>query len=363
MPSVLLARGTTNDPVGEIALSNAFAAALPDYDIVPWHPSVLRRAAASRLVRRVDGVVAAGETIFGGGGFAPAPPAPRAGGERAGLLRAMAALSPVASAFGKPVSLLGVGASHLGGPVDRWLSGYLVRRSALLLLGDDRSARILADAGAPSPFRIGADPAWVGVDGLNPDHGPRDVVVVVLDGRAGNAREAAILAALERIQAEGLRIRMQPWAASSGDIAMAQRMAAALAKGGRPVEVTAPPRHPEEAAERLSDAATVVTCRYRAMQAAAHAAVPMVAVAGEPRMAALACRLGQSWVDPDRIGAELDAAVIAAASGPLPSPAAVKEEATRAEAGFALLRLVLEGGATGATGLETLPLGPEPWLP
>ena len=55
---------------------------------------------------------------------------------------------------------VGVGADDLPGREARPLARWLVRHTDLLVLRDEESAAVLAAAGAPTPFRVGADPAW-----------------------------------------------------------------------------------------------------------------------------------------------------------------------------------------------------------
>ena len=63
-------------------------------------------------------------------------------------------------AMRKPLALVGVGAGALPGRSARTLTRAIVRRADLLVLRDEESAGVLADAGAPTPFRVGADAAW-----------------------------------------------------------------------------------------------------------------------------------------------------------------------------------------------------------
>lgn len=346
MPKVALAAGPGTDHIGERALLAAFSASLPDYDVVPVRASWNHPAATYRDVGRAAVYVMAGETVL-------ADP---------GSIRAAAVLAPLASATHTPLAFVGVGAGALARPADRWLSRRLVHRADLLLLSDEESSHRLAETGAPVPLRVSADPAWAAVRPPTADRGRGDVVVAVLDGRSGALALSVIGWVLGRLYGAGLRVRLQPWAGQGrwGDLdaAAAHRLAGEI---GAHVEVATPPRDLDEARDHMSDAAVVLTQRYRAVQAAAEAGVPVVPLGGQGRMVALARRLSQPAAALEWPVPEISALVERAAAGPGPSPAAVKQEASRAEAGFALLRLVVEQGAADLGTLDRLPLSPQPW--
>ena len=57
--------------------------------------------------------------------------------------------------------MIGVGADDLRGRQAQVIARWLVRHADLLVLRDEESAAALAVAGAPKPFWIGADPAWL----------------------------------------------------------------------------------------------------------------------------------------------------------------------------------------------------------
>ena len=50
-------------------------------------------------------------------------------------------------------------AAPLPGRAAQWLARAIVRSADLLVLRDDESAAHLAATGAPTPVRVGADPA------------------------------------------------------------------------------------------------------------------------------------------------------------------------------------------------------------
>lgn len=348
MPKVALAAGTGTDPIGERALLSAFSTCLPEYEVVPVAAPWAKPAAAYREIGGAAALVLTGETTL-------ALPS---------SVRAAAAFAPLASVTHTRLTLMGVGAGSLDRAADRWLSRQLVRQADLLLLADEESSRVLAGAGAATPLRVAADPAWASLRPPTADHGDTgETVVAVIDGaRSGEERER-LIETLALLAADGRRVRIQPWA-SSGHAGLLDHTAAervAIELGGR-AELSPPPRDLNDATELIGDAAVVVTERYRAIQAAAEAGIPVVPVADDLQMIALARRLGQAVVDPHMDAPSIAVIVRAAVLGPGPSPAAVKEEISRAEAGFDLLRLVMEQGAADLSTLERLPLSPEPWL-
>src|SRR5205823_6081640 len=76
------------------------------------------------------------------------------------LLRRGLALAAGARMVGKPVCMIGVGTGRLDGTFAKLLTRSLAKRASVLVLRDEESAAILADAGVRPPFRIGADAAW-----------------------------------------------------------------------------------------------------------------------------------------------------------------------------------------------------------
>ena len=107
----------------------------------------------AREIRRADSVVVAGGTIF-------KTLHPASGRPPLALLSRTAALAAVARALRKPFALVGVGAAPLQGASARGLARATVRAADLLILRDEESAAHLADIGAPTPIRVGADAAW-----------------------------------------------------------------------------------------------------------------------------------------------------------------------------------------------------------
>lgn len=354
MPRVLLAGHWGSDPVGERSLSTAVAASLPEYEVVEgW--SALSRAALGEAARHADGIVIAGQDLA---------PARLDRQRRSGAtLAAAAALVHMARMSGRPAALLGVTVATGGSGVDRWLARRVVRRANLLLVSDEESAACLASAGAPVPVRVSADPAWLGISTGGAERSGGECVTVVLDGRVGLDVEAALLAALAVVGAQGTPIKLLPWAGpDSADAAMGSRLASHLRDLRLPVETVPSPMNLDDACYCFEDAGVVVTLRYRAIHAAATLGVPIIGVAVEGRIGAMARRLEQTSLEPRALAATLPSAIAESFHEPAPSPAAIKEEISRAESGFSLLRLVLERGDAELSEVDGLPLAPDPWL-
>ncbi|MGH9116225.1 MAG: polysaccharide pyruvyl transferase family protein [Acidimicrobiales bacterium] len=362
MAAVLLAGLPGTDPIGETAVADAVAGALHGIPLRLLarrpnrrgsYPTVVasNKFAVARTVRASRAVVIAGSAVFDS----------KAEPEGPDPLRRSASLAMAAAAFGKPLALVGVSAGAVVGAAATWRARRVVRASDLLLLSDGASASALAGAGIPSPLRISADPVWVGLGTLPVSQGHSPSVAVALDGAARREVEAACAGALAAARDQGLRIRLVPWAGDrSPDAVQAGRIAAAVGGG---VEIERAPADLAEARNMFAGAGAVVAMRYRALHAAAAAGVPVVAVGTDRAAAMLAERLGQRSFGPGDDAASIGGAIVdAVRRASAPSPAVVKGEAARAEAGFALLRLVLGGGEVDLAEVDQLPLGPRPWL-
>ncbi|HVA75818.1 MAG TPA: hypothetical protein VNF71_14765 [Acidimicrobiales bacterium] len=354
MPSLLLGGRWGNDPVGERALLAAFAASLPEYEVVSG-VTALSRAVSSDAVRQLRGMVVAGEEL--------APLAferrPRSGMSLGAATRLMS----LSRALRKPLTFLGVSVGAANSALDRTLARHLVRRAVLLLVADEESAGSLASAGAAVPVRVSADPAWLGFGPGGAVRGGGETVTVVVDGRVRPDIEVGLLSGLAAAAGQGMRIKLLPWAGhDSPDRAMSFRLAEQLRNQGCAVETAPSPVTLDDACHTFEDAGVVVTLRYRAVHAAASLGVPIVGVGTEARITAMARRLEQTSIAPGSLAAALPSAIVAAFNGPAPSPAAVKDEIARADAGFSLMRLVLERGDTEISQVDGLPLAPDPWL-
>jgi polysaccharide pyruvyl transferase WcaK-like protein len=257
---------------------------------------------------------------------------------------------------------VGVSAEALHGRRERLRVGALVRLADLLVLRDPAAAHVLSAAGAPGPFRVGADPAWVALEGAPAGRAERDGVLVVLDARAAEQRPAELAAALDMIAARGLRVRLAPWRVShygADDIDLARSVAARL---GARARVLLPPADMREAAEEAARAQVVVTMRLHGLIVAAGVATPTVVLDARPEARDLARRLGQRHLAADVPPEAVAAAVLDVAGGPGPDPAAIRAEQTAARESFRLVRLLLDGGRSDEDHeVSALPLEPAPF--
>lgn len=349
MPSVLLAALPGSDPAGRRAIQDAVLSGLPNHDVREMG-TFGDAASLWNAARRSAGVVVAGASL------SDSRQAHRNGGP--------GSAASVSTLTRRPLALVGVGAGTLDRPSASARARWIVGRASLTLLADESSAAHLAAAGAPTPLRISADPAWLVLNPSGPTPARDESVAVALDGGLGPAVESALEAALITVARAGRRVRIVPWAGSaSTDAALGSRLARAVgtevpgAAAIEPTPVTLP-----EAAALFADAYAVVAFRYRAIHAAAAAGVPIVAVAVEERLAALGTRLGQVVVAPSHLGTALPIALERIEPWGGPNAATVQEEIIRARAGMRLLRLVMEPDAVGPAEVDHLPLSPEPWL-
>lgn len=373
MPSVLLAGAFGQRNPGDEMLLAAFVRALPGWTAVATSRDPagtqadhgIRAVAAgdapavARELAQADAVVFAGGTVF-------KLLAPTSGRRPLELLRNGLALATAARALGRPVALVGVGAGDLQGRRAAALARALVHRCDLLVLRDEDSAAALHAAGAPAPFRVGADPAWTLLGPQPPSPMPvraQSNVIVALSHHAGGTSFAARLSgALARLDAAGLRIVLQPWQPGA-DERMAEALAAAVALEGASAEIAPVPADLPSAAATFEDASVVLALRFHALVAAGAAGTRVVAIAHEAKLAALARRLGQRAVLPASPDDEIAAAVMGASVGPPPDAEAVAQEINRAEEGFRLLRILLSRGhSTELRELGGLELAPQEWV-
>jgi polysaccharide pyruvyl transferase WcaK-like protein len=367
MSTVLLAGAFGQRNPGDEALLRAFVQALPGRAIVATSVDPVATEAAhgvhavgsrdgravARALRGSDGVVFAGGTVF-------KALHPISGRHPLALLRSALGVATATRAMRKPLALVGVGAGALPGRTARSLAHSIVRRADLLVLRDEDSARVLAEAGAPPPFRVGADAAWTTLDAPAQPSAQGDAVIVALSRLAGGAglarRLALVLAPAARA---GLRVRLQPWQLP-WDRDLAHRIAASL---DADVEIVPPPADLADARNLFAGARLVVALRFHALVAAAAAGTPAVAIAHEPKLSGLGRRLGYTVVEPTGPPEPLGQAILAAADRPPASAETIAVERARAEQGMALLRVVLSGGRSDeSAAVEGLDLAPEAWI-
>jgi len=375
MPTALLAGAFGQRNPGDDALLEAFTRALPDWGVVATvGPQSLpdeggARAVSSAEPRRVARHAAAADAVIFAGGTVFKGLRPETGRPPLDLLRRALALAYGAKALGKPLALVGVGASPIASRQGRALMRRLVGQADLLVLRDEESADVLAEAGAPAPFRVGADPAWTLFDA--PPRLPErqgDAVLVALSHEAGGARLADDLAAaLVPVLAAQHPVLLQPWQIGGltrrDDLDLARAVNLRLGGAG---ELLLPPADLHEAQALFARQGVVVGLRFHALVAAAAAGTRFVAVAHEPKLGAVARRLGQSAVAAHAGGVDpiaLARTILKALDGGAPPrAAAVRGEIARSEQGLRLLRLLLSRGrAEDADTIGTLPLAPGEW--
>jgi polysaccharide pyruvyl transferase CsaB len=381
--TVFLAGAFGQGNPGDEALLQAFSRALGHLDPVastsdPEGTEATHGVAAverddiprvGREIARADAVVVAGGTIF-------KTLHPSSGRAPLSLLRRTAALARLTRALRKPLALVGVGAAPMPGRAARRLTRSIVRSSDLLILRDEESATHLAEAGAPTPIRVGADAAWTLVPqpaveqaavgartapaGVN-GSGDEARVVVALSHLAGGPDLPERLAAgLAPVVASGVPVRLDPWQ-PDGDAELAAEVATRLHDPR--VTVAPPPADLDEAQDAMQGARLVLAQRFHALVAAAGAGVPALAVAHEPKLEGLARRLEQPAVAADAPPATLADEVLRAVDGEPAAAAAIERERASAEEAFRLLRVLLaRGRSEEAADLDGLDLRPEEWL-
>jgi polysaccharide pyruvyl transferase CsaB len=370
VPTVLAAGAFGERNPGDEALLSALLAGLPGWRVIATsadprtttaahgcHAVRARNpAAVARAVSRSDAVVVAGGTVFNS--------LHRTRRGRSGLLRNALALMAAARAMGKPRAMIGVGADSLSAPVARRLAREIVRHADLTILRDEESARCLAEAGVPPPFRIGADPVWTLLD--KPPRSPRDAraVVVALSWLAGGSElDALLVTALRAVTKAGVPVHVQPWQVNGGRQDDLERARSLVGRLGPNAGLIPAPGSLTDARELFGRYRAVVGLRFHSLVAAASAEVPFVAIADEPRLAAIARRMRQADVSSRDDPGRLAAAVLDAIDGPTPSQAAVRAEIARAEEGQRLLRLLLSRGRSpDANEVTGLPLWPADWV-
>jgi polysaccharide pyruvyl transferase WcaK-like protein len=373
MPTALLAGAFGQRNPGDEGLLDAFVAALDGWDVVAtsstpeWQNGTTASVSSSdpsRIARRV----AACDAVILGGGTVFKELSPATGRPPLDLLQKGLALAYGAKALGKPLAMVGVGAAPIAAARGRLVARRLVRQADLLILRDEESADVLAEAGAPTPFRIGADAAWtlMGDPAVRSGHGDR--VIVALSHEAGAGRgdgfAADIAASLVPVLASGYEVALQPWQVGGpvrpDDLDLARAVRQQL---GGAAELLLPPADLHEARATFAGARLVIGLRFHALVAAAAAGTPFLAFAHEPKLAAVARRLAQPAITADMSTEAIGAAVCAAARHPVPpSAAAVRAELARAEDGMRLLRLLLADGRSDEADLiGALPLRPTEW--
>ena len=352
MPNVLLVGAFGQGNPGDEALCAAFLQALSVDDVVvasrdPAATTAQHRVRAvsdqpltvARELCRCDAVVVGGGTVF-------KTLRPSTGRRATALLQNACALTAAAKAAGKHVAMVGVGAGDLRGRQPRLLVRWLIRHADLLVLRDEESAAALTEIGSPTPFWIGADPAW-SLRGRRPDISGdaaerRRSVTVALSHHAGDDRLFANLAAAIAPLGASHEVRLQPWQTGpGGDVEIAERLAERL---GGDVKILDPPTDLDAAITTFADDRLVVALRFHALVAAGLAGTRSIAISHEPKLAGLSRRLRQVSVPVDGTAEVLAAALRRAIDGDPPSAADVGREVAASHHTMQLLRLLLDGG-------------------
>ena len=349
MSTVLLVGAFGQGNPGDEALCQAFVGALREHDVVVASADPAATAArhgvravgngageVARVVRSADAVVIGGGTVF--------KSLHRSTGRRPlALLRNATALVAAARARGAKVAMVGVGAGDMPGPTAPRLARWLVRHVDLLVLRDEESAAALSAVGAPTPFWIGADPAWVLDDPSPQIDRRRSSVTIAVSHFAGHDTLVANLADAVARRCPDDSVHVQPWQVGDAgdDYVMAERLVARL---GDRASIVAPPTDLEDATTTFCRDRLVISLRFHGLVAAARAGTPFLAVAHEPKLAALSRRLEQISVPPHASRETFEASIDHALRSEPATSAAVAGEARAARHTLDLVSLLLSDG-------------------
>ncbi len=311
--------------------------------IASSHASMIRAA------RRADVIVVAGGTIF-------KSLHPTSGRRPGSLLVNTSAMLAAAKVRGTAVAMVGVGADDLTSRSTRAMASWVVRHTDLMILRDEESAAVLAKAGAPGPFWVGADLAWAQaqeIGTVQPLGKRRPTITVALSHLAGDERMVRNLATALAPLAERFVIQLQPWqvGGSDQDTRLAERIRA-LMLGDSSQQTGSPSIRIVDAPVGLLDAAAsmagndlVVALRFHAILAAALAGVPSMAISHEPKLAGLSRRLRQLAVPAHSSSDVLSAAVRHSLAGQPATAEVIRSEMLAAEQSIDLLRMLADRGA------------------
>jgi len=223
------------------------------------------------------------------------------------------------------------------------MAQWIVSASDLVVLRDEESASVLAAAGLPTPFRIGADLSWVDVEARPSDRSPGEHLTVAL-GASRHPRELVSLLTAGLAPFVGCRpIRVQPWPSGpNGDV---HRLAVALREGlGGDTEIEQAVTSTADTCNRRAHDRLVISTSLHALICAGAAGTPFVAIVDQPELGGVARRLGQVAVPTQTSAGVLTHAVAVGLEQRPPPRSAVRGEMARAEEAFALLRLLVDEG-------------------
>jgi polysaccharide pyruvyl transferase WcaK-like protein len=216
-----------------------------------------------------------------------------------------------------------------------------------LILRDEESAAVLADAGAPTPFWIGADIAW-SLTGDVPRDAPFGTriptITIALSHLAGDRRFLGNLAAAVRPTMATHSVQLQPWqvGANGRDAELAEELGDLLETD---VKVLDAPDSLAEAAATFAGDDLVIGLRFHALVAAGMAGTRFLAVAHEPKLAGLSRRLDQVSVPAHATAEVLRGALVHALDHDPVSPGAVQAQIVGARRSLDLMRLLLDDAA------------------
>lgn len=378
---------------GDDALLSAFAAALPGWELVvpaadpdlvtagSADPRIAQGQGTDRYVTpisnapgRVMTALLSCDAVVVGGGTVFKVLRPSAGRRPLSLLTRAMLLTRAAQLAAKPVAIVGVGADELPGRRAQTLAARIATSADMLVVRDEDSVDLLADAGVPVPIRLGADAAWTLLGDVRPAPGDREPVGPVIVTPSRHAKDpgryavlAASLTALLRERPELSGIRIEPWQIGGqvggsrlDDLLLARQLEAALRVAGCPrVEVLAPPASVVDAANSYRDAALVVGQRFHSLVAAAAAGCRFVADPCEPKLSAIARTFGQMEIQPDTSVGTLTETLRSAVDAAPPAAEEARRQIATARTMLGLMRTVVEGGRGGAPEqLQSLTLRP-----
>ena len=188
--------------------------------------------------------------------------------------------------------MLGVGAGEVRGAVARAMTRWLIDHVDLLVLRDEESAAVLGEAGAPTPFWIGADLAWTQLDAVAARRSTGRAEPTIVLALEGSGEQRQVLEGLAPVMTRLARthsVHVQP-GSGQGDDESAEVVRRLL---GPEVKLLDRPVDLLDVAGAVAAADLVIATRSDALLAAGMVRSRFLAVADEPRVAGLARRLGQ----------------------------------------------------------------------
>lgn len=242
-----------------------------------------------RTLRTVDAVV-----VLGGRPLASAADADHLLG-----LADLYTIAMAARTAGRRFAMVGVAAGPLTTKRDAFLARRLMIGSGLAVVDEPESAEVLVAAGVPSPIRVGADLAWLELQGppIEPEPEPDDrngvdheklwfaMTRPGVDAAGGSAAVAGHLAALRaalaaRLGVPDAGVLIQAWrggTAAGADLECAAEVATELRQRNIPVRILPPPLSLSDVKDAMSRLVLCVTGHPHALMAAAAAGVGVLA--------------------------------------------------------------------------------------